>query len=118
GIFVATDFDGAEVNQKLDVEFKLSGKHDLRSQWMSTILVRKSAQGLALERDDGDGARSETVSNLLFWLRSTNLPDSEGPGKMQTGEDGPRADSARYRTPLYQLRPATGFPNRIGLPNR
>jgi hypothetical protein len=73
GMFVTTDFDGVDINQRLDVEFRLAGQEDDgESQWVSAIVVRKTEMGLALEcDDDSEDFRSEAVAEVFYWLYST-----------------------------------------------
>ncbi|MDQ2075315.1 PilZ domain-containing protein [Marinimicrobium sp. ABcell2] len=78
GMFVATDFEGVDINQKLDVEFRLAGQDQevVDSQWVSAIVVRKSEMGLALEcDDDSEDFRSEAVAEVFYWLRSATTAD-------------------------------------------
>lgn len=88
GMFVATDFDDIDVNQKVDVEFRLDGESVERHphQWVKAQVVRKSPFGLALEcDDDSDNFCSAAVAEVFYWLHSTS--------RRQAGEAVP---SRRY----------------------
>ena len=85
GMFVATDFDDIDINQKVDVEFRLeegleenSSDRDQR-QSVGAQVVRKSAFGLALEcDDDSDNFCSAAVAEVFHWLQLTSQRRAEG----------------------------------------
>lgn len=80
GMFVATDFDDVDINQKVDVEFRLDGESANRDQrqWVGAQVVRKSASGLALEcDDDSDSFCSAAVAEVFYWLHSSSQRRAE-----------------------------------------
>lgn len=80
GMFVATDFDDIDINQKVDVEFRLDEERADRGQrrWVGAQVVRKGALGLALEcDDDGDNFCSAAVSEVFHWLHSSSQRRAE-----------------------------------------
>lgn len=80
GMFVATDFDDVNINQKVDVEFRLDGETSERKrrQWVGAQVVRKSALGLALEcDDDSDSFCSAAVAEVFYWLHSSSPNKTE-----------------------------------------
>ncbi|WP_373568208.1 PilZ domain-containing protein [Marinimicrobium sp. ABcell2] len=76
GLFILTDFDGARINQKVDLEFSMSSGGEKQSRRMSAIVVRKSVGGIACECADGDDdCHFLALSDLVYWLKSTRLPE-------------------------------------------
>src|SRR5690625_7247260 len=64
GMFVATDFDDIDVNQKVDVEFRLDGESGERhpDKWVKAKVGRKSPMGLGWEgADESDTCASEAA---------------------------------------------------------
>lgn len=80
GMFVATDFDDIDINQKVDVEFRLDGESTERSQhqWVGAQVVRKTDFGLALEcDDDSNNFCSAAVTEVFHWLSSASQRGAE-----------------------------------------
>lgn len=90
GLFIETDFDEIGLNQKLEIEFGPSDQSETDQNRMSTVVVRKTSDGLGLELDEEDHTRG--LPELYAWLRRRLRHEQlEGMGK-KAG-----AESARIR---------------------
>ncbi|MDX1755060.1 MAG: PilZ domain-containing protein [Marinobacter sp.] len=72
GLFISTNCQDLDLNQKLEIEFRLHDPDAPEPQRVSAVLVHKNSRGLGVEFASKEQADSPEVRSLLRWVKSTN----------------------------------------------
>lgn len=72
GLFIATDYDDIELNQTVEMEFHLPGRHGNPYRKLKANVVRKADNGLGV---DFDGVENDsfTIASLIQWLERHHM---------------------------------------------
>jgi len=72
GLFISTNCQDLDLNQQLEIEFRLHDPDAPQLQRVSAVLVHKNSRGLGVEFDGRDEANTPEVRSLLRWVKETN----------------------------------------------
>ncbi|MDX1457054.1 MAG: PilZ domain-containing protein [Marinobacter sp.] len=72
GLFISTNCQDLDLNQRLEIEFRLHDPEAPQYQRVSAVLVHKNDRGLGVEFQDRNEANSPEVRSLLRWVKETN----------------------------------------------
>lgn len=67
GLFIATDYTDAQLNQTLEIGFRFPDKHENQFRQLKAHVVRKSDDGLGVDFDEIEN-NDFTVLALIQWL--------------------------------------------------
>ncbi|AOY87690.1 pilus assembly protein PilZ [Marinobacter salinus] len=78
GLFIATGYSNAQLNQTLEIEFRFPDRQGRQFRRLKAHVVRKSDHGLGV---DFDGIENDTftISSLVQWLNKHRLPEAHYP---------------------------------------
>ena len=73
GLFIATDYTDVQLNQTVELEFRLPDTQEKRFRRLKAHVVRKSDRGLGV---DFEGVENDsfTISSLINWLKNHHMP--------------------------------------------
>lgn len=73
GLFIATDCNDVQLNQTIEIEFRLPDREENRSRKLKAHVVRKTSNGLGV---DFDGIENDdlTIASLIKWLGRHHMP--------------------------------------------
>jgi len=72
GLLIATDFDDVQLNQTLEIEFRLPDKQDNCSRRLKAQVVRKGEGGIGVLFEGAEN-NDLSISMLLSWLERHHL---------------------------------------------
>ncbi len=82
GLFIATDYTDVQLNQTVELEFRIPDKQGKQFRKLKAHVVRKSDKGLGV---DFEGVENDsfTISCLVQWLNKHCMPMNYFPARRQ-----------------------------------
>lgn len=73
GLFISTKCPNIDLNQQVEIEFRLHDPRTRGCQRLNAILVHKSKEGLGVEFEGGGENPTPELRSLLRWVKETNF---------------------------------------------
>ncbi|QSP93874.1 PilZ domain-containing protein [Marinobacter salinisoli] len=75
GLFLATDYAGAQIDETLELEFRFPKRNERHFRKLVARVVRRTDNGLGV-KFEGSGNDAFTISYLLNWLQQHYMPSA------------------------------------------
>ncbi|SFM57509.1 PilZ domain-containing protein [Marinobacter zhejiangensis] len=73
GLFISTHGPDLDLDQEVEIEFNLHGRHTSGSQRIRAKLVHQTPTGIGAQFAGGGDKESPVLRALLSWVKETNL---------------------------------------------